>query len=159
MCHNTWATDEGRRPGVDPVANPPETVDFKVMIHKIHRGVDLANDYTVFGFGGSEHNYNELVFPGALNDCNFCHIDDSHLLPGAPDRATTVINVAGVPVPEGAVQTPTTAACTSCHDDDDAVTHAQLNSIVVDPLTWSESCNVCHGEGSSVAVSEVHTTE
>ena len=49
-----------------------------------------------------------------------------------------------------------TAACTGCHDSPDTFTHARLNSIVNSPTDWAESCNVCHGEGSAFAVSEVH---
>ncbi len=157
MCHNPWGTDEERRPGLDPMANPPETIDFKVLIHKIHRGEDLDNPYTVFGFGGTPHDYTDVLFPGDLRDCASCHVNDSHLLPGPKGLAATVFNIAGVTVPKDhSILTPTTAACTSCHDGDPVATHAELNAIVDDEFNFAESCTVCHGEGSSEAVSDVH---
>lgn len=156
-CHNLWATDQNQRPGVDPVTNPPETIDFKYLIHAIHRGTDLVNDYTVYGFGGNPHDYTKVLFPGDLRDCSTCHLDGIALLPGSTDAETTVVNIDRVPVPQiDAIRTPRTAACTSCHDDDDSFTHARLNSIVNDPVDWGESCSVCHGEGKTSAVSEVH---
>ena len=160
LCHNVTATDEGRRPDLDALTNPPASVDFKLMVHKIHRGRDLENEYTVFGFGGRPAHYNEIVFPGILEDCSSCHVGGSHLLPGPASTTATVVNIAGVPVPgEDAVSTPTTAACNSCHDDEAAATHARLNTILEDASSWSESCAVCHGEGSLAAVGEVHAAE
>jgi OmcA/MtrC family decaheme c-type cytochrome len=157
MCHNPVATDEGQRPDVDPVMNPPETISFPVLIHKIHRGEDLMGDYTVFGFGRNPHDYTEVRFPGDLRNCAKCHSDDSQLLPVPRGARTRVINIAGVTVPQDhAILTPTTAACTACHDGPEVMTHAMLNSIVNDELNWAESCTVCHGEGSTQAVSDVH---
>jgi OmcA/MtrC family decaheme c-type cytochrome len=157
LCHNSWATDETRRPNLDPATNPPATIDFEVMIHKIHRGTDLAQPYTVFGFGNTPHDFTRVEYPGDLRDCETCHVDGSHLLPGPDGRSANVVNIAGAPVPSAlAIQTPTSAACTGCHDDEDTVTHTRINSIVVDASDFAESCAVCHGEGASVSVSEAH---
>ena len=48
----------------------------------------------------------------------------------------------------------TGAACTGCHDSDDAVAH-------VTAMTTSdgkESCAVCHGSGAAYDVDVVHAT-
>jgi OmcA/MtrC family decaheme c-type cytochrome len=157
MCHNPWTTDELRRPMLDPATNPPETVHFKVMIHKIHRGEDLAGEYTVYGFGSTPFDFTEVLFPGDLRNCQKCHVDGSQLLPMAASAQATVKNIAGTPVPQpDAVRPPTLAACTACHDDEAAVIHAQLNSYVGGPFDWGEACSVCHDEGSEFAVSKVH---
>jgi len=157
LCHNTWATDEARRPGLDAVANPPASIDFKWLVHKIHRGSDLEVPYTVYGFGSTPHDYTEIRFPGDVRDCESCHLAGTHLLPLAETNSPTVVNIAGVPAPQAtAIRTPAAAACTSCHDSLDAVTHARLASIVESPTDWGESCSVCHGEGSTVAVSQAH---
>jgi OmcA/MtrC family decaheme c-type cytochrome len=157
FCHNRLASDEGDRPDVDPETNPPSTIDFKVMVHRIHRGEDLANPYTVYGFGGTAHDFTEIRFPGDLRDCSQCHVEDSQLLPLPSGLGATVINIAGEPVPgENAIFPPITAACTGCHDDDSALAHARINTLFTDAENFEEACSVCHGEGSAEAVSAVH---
>jgi OmcA/MtrC family decaheme c-type cytochrome len=157
LCHNKWGTDEAQRPGVNPTTNPPETIDFKMMIHRIHTGDDLTGAYTVYGNGMSVHDFTEIRFPGDRRNCEKCHIPGTYLLPGPATAQATVVHIGGTPVPQvNAVRPPVTAACTGCHDSPDTFTHARLNSIVNSPTDWVESCNVCHGEGSAFAVSEVH---
>ena len=138
LCHNPWFSD---REGVN-------TVDFKVLVHKIHRGEDLTKPYS---------DLNDLVYPGFLKDCSDCHVNDTQLLPLPSGVQATVVNVDRVPVDRpDAIRPPVTSNCTSCHDTDAAITHAALNSIVVDPFTTFESCDVCHKEGGLASVSEVH---
>ena len=48
----------------DPDKQPVESVRFKTMIHKIHTGEELKTDFTIFGFGGTPNNFNEVRFPG-----------------------------------------------------------------------------------------------
>jgi OmcA/MtrC family decaheme c-type cytochrome len=158
LCHNRMATDEARRPGVDPVTNPPSTVDFKVLIHRIHRGTDLTQPYIVYGFGNVPHEFSEVRFPREESDCSTCHVDDSHLLPIPDGLGPTTINIAGVTVPQdGALTAPTAAVCSSCHDSEDANVHVRLNTITNMDGSLEESCNICHGEGKIAAVSEVHS--
>jgi OmcA/MtrC family decaheme c-type cytochrome len=160
ICHNRLSTDEGDRPDVDPVTNPPATIDFKVLIHKIHRGQDLENPFTVYGFNATPHDYTQIRFPGDLRNCSACHEEDTQLLPLPSALGPTVINIAGAPVPgDKAVFPPTTAVCTSCHDGDSTLTHARLNTLSPAPGVFEEACDVCHGEGSAEAVSEVHAAD
>ncbi|MDX9785542.1 MAG: OmcA/MtrC family decaheme c-type cytochrome [Desulfobacterales bacterium] len=102
-CHNPGTTD----------ANSGNTVDFKVMVHKIHMGENLPSvqtlgwRYVIWGNADSEHDYSEVVFPQdvrfpglgeAGNTCAKCH---SHGDAADGDNWNLV---------------PTREACTSCHD-------------------------------------------
>ena len=78
LCHNPNTTDVRRRP---TEAGLPETVNFKEMIHKIHTGEELGEEYIVYGFGNRPHNFGEIVFPGDRRDCQACHIDGTQQLP------------------------------------------------------------------------------
>lgn len=64
LCHNPTQ-------GIDPDSG--NTVDFPVMIHKIHMGANLTEDYTIIGYRQSVHNYNHVVYPGLINECEDCH--------------------------------------------------------------------------------------
>jgi OmcA/MtrC family decaheme c-type cytochrome len=94
----------------------------------------------------------EVRFPGDRRDCATCHENGSQLLPLPagllPTRLTT--NVAGT---ETTVEDrpPVTAACLTCHGSDSALAHARANT-----FGGTEACQVCHGEGRVVPVSEVH---
>ncbi len=50
MCHNANQDDKARRPA-DKL--PVESVHLKTMIHKIHTGEELTNDFTIYGFGNT----------------------------------------------------------------------------------------------------------
>jgi len=58
ICHNTGSTD----------ADSTNTVDMKVMIHKLHRGANLPSvqaggEYVIYGYKNSEHNYSNTTIP------------------------------------------------------------------------------------------------
>lgn len=150
MCHNAGATDAGRRP---EDAMPPETVNFKDMIHRIHSGGALDSDYTVYGFGGTPHDFTEIKFPGLRQECSICHVDGSTDLPLAEEAAPTVVTQG-----EDLIEMifAERAACTSCHDGILPNVHALL---ATDVAAGIESCAVCHGPEASAAVRRVHTLE
>lgn len=129
MCHNPELTDVARRPAA---LGPPVSVDFKVMIHKIHRGEDLPSvrsgtPYTVYGFGNTPHDFGEVRFPGDVARCSHCH---------AP----------------GTEEEPSARVCTSCHDDEATFGHAELMTTPA----GVESCAVCHGRERDFSVREMH---
>jgi OmcA/MtrC family decaheme c-type cytochrome len=98
-CHNPGSTD----------ANSGNTVDFKVMIHKIHAGEDgpevqAGGEYAIWGFGNSKNDYSTVVYPQDLRNCTKCH-------DGADDATPDGDNWKNVP---------SDAACTSCHNAPDA---------------------------------------
>jgi hypothetical protein len=148
-CHSPEETDEVVR-----TEGEPESIHFKFMIHKIHRGAELENlPYIVYGFRSSVHDYSEVHFPGDLRDCNSCHLTD----PEDEDFRTW-----GIPLPEGALPTynpaaqidemePITATCLSCHDSDSTASHALANTSEL-----GESCATCHGDDKTYSVERVH---
>jgi OmcA/MtrC family decaheme c-type cytochrome len=93
-CHNPGSTD----------ANSGNTVDFKVMVHKIHSGedlpeVDAGGEYAIWGFNNSKHDYSTVVYPQDKRNCTKCH-------DGADATTSDGDNWKDVP---------STLACTSCH--------------------------------------------
>jgi len=141
-CHMPAATDVGEL----QEGNPEQSIHFKYMVHKIHRGEDLENGYVVAGHNQSIHDYSEVEYPGDLRNCDACHIDDTQQLP-LPDGllATTTPQEWWDPM------MPVASACLSCHDDDDSAAHTYANTTF-----FGESCGTCHGEGKFAAVDKVH---
>ncbi|MCC6796281.1 MAG: OmcA/MtrC family decaheme c-type cytochrome [Candidatus Hydrogenedentes bacterium] len=154
MCHTTVQTDETRRDPALGVDADPETVNMKDMIHAIHRGEELEDDYTVYGFGNVAHDFTEIRFPGREDQCVICHVADATNLPTPIEALPTVITEnGGQPV---LTKLPQSASCNSCHDSFAAVLHAALNS---DLAGGDESCEVCHGVDAEFSVERVHALE
>lgn len=147
MCHNPGATDIAQRPEDEL---PPVTINFKNLVHQIHRGTELEAEYTVYGFGMQPHDFTEVEFPGRLEQCSICHVDDSMTVPLPGEALSTIVAVDGGVVSE---TLPATASCVSCHDTLEEKLHAMLNT---DFEAGIESCVVCHGEASAFAVQVVH---
>jgi OmcA/MtrC family decaheme c-type cytochrome len=166
LCHSPNETDFARR-GRDPEAvaagDSNQTIDFKVMIHKIHRGEDLAqHPYVLYGFGAAPenftaHDFSHLLYPGNLSNCETCHTEDSYTIPPFPGPGalgallTAIDPLDGSEVELGRLG-PVTSVCTSCHDSDASMAHAFTQTAD----SGDEACAVCHGEGRPQAVSELH---
>lgn len=137
-CHMPAATGE-----TEVVEGEEDSIHFKYMIHKIHAGAQLEFGYAVGG-----HVYDEVHFPRDLSDCEACHVDDSYELPLPQGVLPTV-----TPNPNSFTDElqPIAAACLSCHDSFVAAAHADANTGGL-----GESCEACHGEGKTYAVSRVH---
>lgn len=123
-CHHDNATDGAQRP---EDAGEPATIDFGPMVHAIHAGGVRNGPTVIYGFGGQPHDYGEVHYPGDLADCSACHSGDGW-------------------------QTASARACLSCHDSDDAVAHAALETTA----DGQEACGVCHGSGREFDVVRVH---
>jgi OmcA/MtrC family decaheme c-type cytochrome len=119
----------------------PQSVDFRYMIHKIHRGAYLENGYVV-----GNDDFSDIQFPGDLRNCESCHMEDTYKLP-------LQAGLLYVETPSDLITEmgPTTAACLSCHDSDAAAVHASTNSNEL-----GEACAACHGEGKQFAVEKIH---
>jgi len=125
-CHNPGSVDpNAENPAKDADTNlllPAAThasgaVDFKVMIHKIHRGeflpsVELGPDfiassgdepgeYAIWGYRNTKHDFSTIVFPQDIRNCTKCH--------DGADPAT--------PQGNNWVTEPSIEACGSCHDN------------------------------------------
>ena len=64
LCHNPSQS-------IDP--DTGNSVDFPLMVHKIHMGEYLSEDYTIIGYRQSVHNYNDVVYPAPIGECTDCH--------------------------------------------------------------------------------------
>ncbi|MGE5718132.1 MAG: OmcA/MtrC family decaheme c-type cytochrome [Acidobacteriota bacterium] len=150
ICHNPNHSDVARRPASE---GKPESGAFKRMIHRIHTGEDLTQDYTIYGFGGNPSNFNEVRFPGDRRDCLTCHVNAAaYTLPVSPD-AVPVVTQRDFFSPQG----PGTAACVGCHDNRDVAAHAYLNTVNFPGASGpTEACGTCHGTGADWAVEKVH---
>jgi OmcA/MtrC family decaheme c-type cytochrome len=167
LCHNSTQSDAARRrrdPAAVAAGDLTAPIDFKVMIHKIHRGEALEQQpYIIYGFGApplgyTKHDFGEVLFPGDLRICDTCHVEDSQLIPPYPGTALPTLRTrldpaTGDPVPADPDHiAPITAVCTACHDGDDALAHAATQTAP----DGSEACAVCHEEGREFAVSVLH---
>jgi OmcA/MtrC family decaheme c-type cytochrome len=86
-CHNpgSWADSD-------------TPVDFKIMIHKIHRGENLPSG----GYAVGSHDFSDVVFPQDIRNCTKCHDGDDTDTPQGNNW-----------------QVPSMEACGSCHEDID----------------------------------------
>lgn len=146
MCHNPNTTDEGRRPAEEM---PPVTVNFKDMIHRIHSGEDLNDEYTVYGFGNIAHDFTHIRFSGERQECSICHEDGTETVPLPAEALSTIVTESDILVSEVLA---TRAACTSCHDTPEANSHS-----LVQTAGDVESCAVCHSESDEYSVTGSHT--
>ncbi len=151
ICHNPTASDQALRPAAE---GQPESISFQRMIHRIHKGEELTQDFTIFGFGGSRNNFNEVRFPGDLRNCAKCHASTAaYTLPLQQTDIASVTTLRDYFTPQG----PATAACLGCHDNKDAAAHAYLNTAAFPGSTiGAEACATCHGTGKDWAVEKVH---
>ena len=144
MCHSPSETDAVVRPAS---AKPDESIDFRTMIHRIHTGRELGREYIVYGFRGSVHDYSHVGYPGARNNCEGCHVNDSYQVP-LQQGLLKVNDPRGWLNPVG----PESAACLGCHGSIQAASHALANTTEL----LGESCAACHGDGKQFSVDKVH---
>jgi OmcA/MtrC family decaheme c-type cytochrome len=194
ICHNPNATDIDQRPasandyadftatGVD--GKREQAINFKTLIHNIHAsGPDesqvpnRASGITVYGFGGNPNSFNDVRFPGILNDCAICHADGTYQVPLVQGTLGTTVQTASpalagdVSAIEAALATPdddlkvtlTAAACSSCHDDQTTMAHITQNGgafnvtqEAIDSGAVFETCTVCHSSGAVADVQVMH---
>ena len=137
MCHNPGTTD--------PYSG--NTLDFKVMVHKIHTGntlpsIQTANGpdttptlelgYWIVGFMKSLSNFDTVLYPQDTRNCVTCHVQNVPSLPQAANYETV----------------PTTQACGACHDNVNFTTGANHSAANL-PANNSQ-CTTCHGPTSTI---------
>jgi OmcA/MtrC family decaheme c-type cytochrome len=159
LCHNPSNTDIARRPAATVLADraqPPQGINFPLLVHRIHSGENLLADnrpYVVVGFAGSHNDFSEVRYPamspqGAAGDrrnCAMCHVD------GSEQNLTMAKNA--VQDPQGPIHPiqPISSACTGCHMTLPAASHVLGMS-----NTLGESCAVCHSKDYAFSVGKVH---
>ncbi|MEA2697232.1 MAG: hypothetical protein QOI66_1503 [Myxococcales bacterium] len=156
LCHGSAGSeDRPRYVAAAAPATPGATIEFRSMLHKIHRGSELANaaTYTVVGFGAAAYPnnfglnaYADVEFPAmpsGVKDCAACHgtstawqspADRSH-----PTAATVAAQVWNT-------------SCGSCHDSAAATAHFEIMTSSM----GNESCSVCHDSGRELSATLVH---
>ena len=151
ICHNPNGDDSPVRPAS---ANPPESISFARMIHRIHSGDTLVQDYTIYGFGGAVTTFNDVTYPGDRRDCVKCHASATVVELPLPITNQPVITQRDFFSPRGSA----TSACTGCHDSRDVAAHAFLNTAFFpgSPTVPAEACGTCHAAGADYDVAKVH---
>jgi OmcA/MtrC family decaheme c-type cytochrome len=149
-CHNKLAMHGGGRIETkfcvtchNPGSSDPDTgntVDFKVMVHKIHRGEDLPSvvaggSYQIIGYKGSVHDFSDVKLPQDIRNCTKCH-DGSDADTPEGDNWETKLSM---------------QACGSCHDDIDFSKNGVVGASNYDPdghpggiMTDNSECITCH---------------
>jgi OmcA/MtrC family decaheme c-type cytochrome len=158
FCHNPSTTDAAQRANASNPADktqPPQGINFNLLVHRIHTGENLppSRPYIVVGFGGSHNDFSDVRYPalapngapGDRRNCSMCHINGSEQ--NLPTGLNAVVDPQGPINPVQAV----TSACTGCHLDTATASHALSNT-----SSLGESCEVCHGSGGAFSVSKVH---
>ncbi len=152
MCHNPST--------VDPQSG--NTIDFKVMLHKVHAGVDRAtaagpdgiffddpktvaneaadnNPYVIWGYGNAKTDFSDIEYPAVLSNCTKCHQQSN---PAKPLQDVDNWKLK-----------PSTATCTSCHDNLDlsaplATSQHGVPGNIKGPKP-DTTCTVCHDTAGS----------
>jgi OmcA/MtrC family decaheme c-type cytochrome len=121
LCHNPQT--------VDP--DTGNTVDFKVMIHKIHYGPNLPSvkagkPYVIIGNAQSVNDFSHTTFPQDIRNCSNCH--EGRTAAQKPTQSSTWYTA------------PSSAACGSCHDDLNFTTGANHKA----GAQVDSTCASCH---------------
>jgi len=166
LCHNPSNTDASTRATAVVTSyqtQPPQGINFNLLVHRIHDGVNAAadgngpkNPYIVVGHGGSTNNFSGTLFPamnGAgdatdLQNCAMCHVNSTE-----QNDLPLMGNLNQVTDPQGWINpvSPISSACSGCH-----VSKAEASHFLANTDSLGESCSVCHAAGAQFAVDAVH---
>lgn len=153
LCHTAGSEDKNT-PSVAG-GTPGASIDFKVMIHKIHSGEHLpsvlgvgtnpdgsrnyaagATPYQLIGFGDALHDYSEIAFPAWPNGQVAMPRDQGYTALSAPNKTT-----------EDTIRTGP-ANCAVCHGDPDGsgplTSPAQGDQHRTQPSR--AACGACHDD-------------
>ncbi len=125
MCHESYSFD----------AQSGNSIDLKVMIHKIHSGetlpsVEAGGFYGIFGFGNTFTDFSDVVYPQDKRNCTTCHEESDTDTPQASNWRLTVNR----------------ATCSSCHDNVNFVTGENHGGVAA----TDDTCTSCHGPNARV---------
>jgi OmcA/MtrC family decaheme c-type cytochrome len=148
MCHNPGTTD----------ANSGNVLTMATMTHKIHAGRLLKSkldsgeggeEYVIWGFQNSRHDYAEVGFPQDLRNCSVCHSAANPKTPQGDNWKSRASK----------------EACLTCHANGAAsrfvTTHTGFALAIVGAGATPKdipnaSCAECHRAGAAVSPERVH---
>lgn len=156
-CHGAAGSED--RPqyvAANAPTTPDQTINFRSLLHSIHRGSSLAKaaTFTVVGEGAAPwpdnfglNSYAQIEFPakpGATRHCTKCHGEENEVWiePAPRDH----------PTQQGLHVRSWRAACATCHDSDAAQAHVDSQT----SPTGAEACAICHGPGEDEEVELMH---
>jgi len=132
-CHNPHSID----------GDTGNTVDMKALVHNIH---SARSTYQIIGFGGTLHDWSDLVWPQDIRNCATCHDESNANTPQAGNWRLVQNR----------------AACGTCHYDDGDPTNGEHDYAIEDGVhpfglvfTDDTQCVTCHGPDSTVANGDV----
>jgi len=155
LCHTSGSEDRNTSGAGGTDETPGASIDFRVMIHKIHNGKHLPSvlgigvepdgtaDYTrppipyqLVGFGNSKHDYSNVAFPVWPSVSVAMPRDEGHAALGATERALEDAMRLGV------------VSCYACHGDADG--GGPLTAPSDGDLAYLQptrrSCGSCHDD-------------
>jgi hypothetical protein len=148
LCHGaSGGEDVPRYAAANAPATPGRSVEFRTLLHKIHRGRELSDDsYLVVAAGDGAypdnfttrtyHGFATLpAFPSRTLECARCHGEGNvqALLPSEREHPSAQVRPLQTWRP----------ACAACHDDEPTVAHIDSNTAP----NGAEACAICHAPG------------
>jgi OmcA/MtrC family decaheme c-type cytochrome len=181
MCHNPNNANDERISRLEGSTVYVESVDLRVMAHKIHMGEELTQAYILGGNPapsvtnplGAPEDFSKVRYPRDRTACVACHTSTTWQLPMTASAkyipSTTLEMTCTEPfgndtdnyctspfwtVTKTTKIAPESSVCTSCHDAPYTAAHAVLNVTA----GGVEACTTCHGPGKEFDVSRYHGT-
>ncbi len=172
LCHNPSNTDASTRAMATVASDktaPPQGINFNLLVHRIHDGVNAAadgagpkNPYIVVGYMGSHNDFSGTLYPAMsptgeatyLQNCSMCHVNSTE-----QNDLPLMLGLNQVVDPQGWINPvqPISSACSGCHVSKPEASHFLENGGSAATDSLGESCTVCHAAGAQFAVDAVHT--
>jgi hypothetical protein len=158
-CHGASGSEDlPRKTAANAPATPGVSVEFRALIHRIHRGRELADEgFQVVAEGSASypdnftvrtyHEFSTLPSqPDRTLDCARCHGTDNleALLPSEREHPSAQVRPLQIWRP----------ACSGCHDGDAVQAHLDSNTAP----NGGEACSICHAAGEFADARAAHLT-